>query len=180
MVSTRVGGVPEVLPPDMLLLAEPSPEGLIEAVGQALDRVAAGGRDAWAQHAAVRDMYSWQSIAARTEAVYRAVLLDAQRDDSMTGRLARYYKCGKWFGKICCCVTGAWVVVMFGAGWLPAHGVVSEHRCRVQVWQSLGSQVGRATGFLLTTLFRAYPYFPCSCGLAVLAVPGVVAARRWH
>lgn len=106
VVSTRVGGVPEVLPPDMLVLAEPSPEGLIAAVEEALARVAAGGRDAWAQHAAVRAMYSWQSIAARTEAVYRAVLRDPQCDDSMAGRLARYHKCGKWFGPICCCAAG--------------------------------------------------------------------------
>ncbi len=36
VVSTAVGGVPEVLPPDMLLLADPSPEGLVAAVGRAL------------------------------------------------------------------------------------------------------------------------------------------------
>ncbi|KAL4457771.1 hypothetical protein ABPG75_012636 [Micractinium tetrahymenae] len=74
VVSTRVGGVPEVLPDDMLLLADPSPEGLVEAVGEAVQRVETGGRDAWAQHAAVRDMYSWQAITQRTERVYWAVL----------------------------------------------------------------------------------------------------------
>lgn len=105
MVSTRVGGVPEVLPPGMLLLAEPSPEGLIEAVDEGLRRVAAGGRDPWAQHAAVRDMYSWRSVAARTEAVYRSVLAgEPGRDDGLAARLARYRKCGAWFGLICCCV----------------------------------------------------------------------------
>ena len=112
MVSTRVGGVPEVLPADMLLLAEPSPEGLVGAVGAALLRVAAGGADPWEQHAAVRSMYSWQSIAQRTERVYRSVLREAQRDGAaggsggMVARLRRYHKCGKWFGKICCCITG--------------------------------------------------------------------------
>lgn len=110
MVSTRVGGVPEVLPPGMLLLAEPSPEGLIEAVDAALERVAAGGRDPWAQHAAVRDMYSWRGVAARTEAVYRSVLGAPRRDDSLAGRLARYRKCGAWFGLICCCIVSEWRV----------------------------------------------------------------------
>lgn len=128
VVSTRVGGVPEVLPPDMLLLADPSPEGLVDAVGEALERVAWGGRDAWEQHAAVRDMYSWQSIAARTEAVYRAVLRDPQRDDSMAGRLARYYKCGKWFGKICCCVTGGWATSVC-MGWHPCFVGGPRLRC---------------------------------------------------
>lgn len=98
--------MPEVLPEGMLLLADPSPEGLIDAVGKALERVAAGGRDPWAQHAAVREMYSWRSIASRTEAVYRSVLGDMGRGDSMAGRLERYHKCGKWFGPICCCITG--------------------------------------------------------------------------
>lgn len=149
VVSTRVGGVPEVLPEDMLLLAEPSPEGVVDAVDAAVERLRAGGRDAWAQHAVVRDMYSWQAIAQRTERVYRAVLLGCAcggcdggaaagsraetgkgregrqgpgacggpgggpgcaacglRDDSIVGRLLRYHKCGAWFGKICCCVTG--------------------------------------------------------------------------
>ena len=113
VVSTRVGGVPEVLPADMLLLAEPSPEGLVGAVGAALLRVGAGGADPWEQHAAVRSMYSWQSIAQRTERVYRGVLREARHDSAagscggMVARLRRYHKCGKWFGKICCCITGA-------------------------------------------------------------------------
>jgi phosphatidylinositol glycan class A protein len=101
-----VGGVPEVLPDNMLLLAEPSPDGLVAAVGQALERVRQHPADPWQQHAAVRDMYSWQSIARRTEHVYWQVLRGGGRDDSMVGRLRRYHKCGKWFGKICCCITG--------------------------------------------------------------------------
>jgi phosphatidylinositol glycan class A protein len=36
VVSTCVGGVPEVLPPEMLVLAEPNPAGLMEAVAKAL------------------------------------------------------------------------------------------------------------------------------------------------
>lgn len=98
--------MPEVLPDDMLLLAEPSPDGLMAAVGAALQRLQQRSADPWQQHAAVRDMYSWESIAQRTERVYYQVLQDAVRDDSMVGRLRRYHKCGKWFGKICCCVTG--------------------------------------------------------------------------
>ncbi|KAJ9530078.1 hypothetical protein QJQ45_023357 [Haematococcus lacustris] len=39
VVSTRVGGVPEVLPPDMMELAEPSAGGLCQAIDRALQRV---------------------------------------------------------------------------------------------------------------------------------------------
>ncbi|KAL4443031.1 hypothetical protein ABPG77_008522 [Micractinium sp. CCAP 211/92] len=121
VVSTRVGGVPEVLPEDMLLLAEPSPEGVVDAMDAAVERVGAGGRDAWAQHAVVRDMYSWQAIAQRTERVYQAVL---RGDDGIVGRLRRYHKCGAWFGKICCCVTAVdWLYWRFLEWWQPASGI---------------------------------------------------------
>nr|CAB3453384.1 unnamed protein product [Digitaria exilis] len=36
-VSTRVGGVPEVLPDDMIVLAEPAPEDMVRAVKKAID-----------------------------------------------------------------------------------------------------------------------------------------------
>lgn len=48
-------------------------------------------------------MYNWPRIAARTEVVYNAAVV-SRRDDSLMGRFCRYYLCGSWFGKICCCV----------------------------------------------------------------------------
>ena len=39
VVSTNVGGVPEVLPEDMMLLAEPSVEGLLDATERALGMI---------------------------------------------------------------------------------------------------------------------------------------------
>jgi len=36
VVSTKVGGVPEVLPPSMIKFAEPSPEALAEALSNAI------------------------------------------------------------------------------------------------------------------------------------------------
>lgn len=113
VVSTRVGGVPEVLPPDMIILADPSVHGVIEAVEQGIQAIRSRHRhrhrhstetfSAQKQHERVTSMYSWQSVAQRTERVYREVL-EMERDDSMTARLCRYVRCGKWFGKICCCV----------------------------------------------------------------------------
>lgn len=164
VVSTRVGGVPEVLPEEMLVLADPSPAGLVEAVEQALLRVASV--DPIQQHAAVRRMYSWGGIAQRTERVYRRVLgsvavsssgvggvdgaaaaqqqqqerreqqdqrqwelqkADPPRDDSMVGRLRRYHKCGKWFGKICCCIAAVdWLYWRWLEWWQPAAGLAPE------------------------------------------------------
>jgi len=71
VVSTRVGGVPEVLPPDMVELAEPSAEGLCTALQQALKRL--GDVEPFQQHARVAKMYSWPDVAKRTTAVYERV-----------------------------------------------------------------------------------------------------------
>lgn len=68
VVATRVGGVPEILPPDMLLLAPPEPEALVEALEEAVRRLP--GTDARAQHEAVCEMYRWGDVARRVEIVY--------------------------------------------------------------------------------------------------------------
>ncbi|CAI5475161.1 unnamed protein product [Closterium sp. Yama58-4] len=39
VVATRVGGVPEVLPPDMMLLADPNPPDIVHAIAQAIQIV---------------------------------------------------------------------------------------------------------------------------------------------
>lgn len=77
VVSTRVGGVPEVLPPDMLCLADVTPRAVATAVARAVKRVQRdGGLDREALHRRVCDMYSWADVAWRTEtAYYRAMAL---------------------------------------------------------------------------------------------------------
>ncbi|MEW5304924.1 MAG: hypothetical protein WDW36_007499 [Sanguina aurantia] len=75
VVSTRVGGVPEVLPDSMALLCPPSADGLLGALEEALTRV--GGCDPQGQHAQVSAMYNWSSVATRTAAVYRHVLVSS-------------------------------------------------------------------------------------------------------
>ena len=51
----------------------------------------------------IHGFYNWPRIAARTEKVYEAAVT-TWRDDTLMGRFCRYYQCGSWFGKICCCV----------------------------------------------------------------------------
>lgn len=50
VVSTNVGGVPEVLPDNICLLAEPTPEGLLDAVHAAVAKVRACPTDRQRQH----------------------------------------------------------------------------------------------------------------------------------
>ena len=68
----------------------------------------------------VTQMYQWPDIALRTSAVYRGVM-SSSRDDSMVGRLKRYYKCGAVFGKLCCCVVAVSAMYLaFLEWWEPA------------------------------------------------------------
>lgn len=73
VVSTRVGGVPEVLPPDMIKFAqEITPEALAEAVLEAIPLVPKVNRQEF--HERVADMYNWHAVAERTEKVYARVM----------------------------------------------------------------------------------------------------------
>lgn len=54
VTSTNVGGVPEVLPHDLCILAEPEPQAIIDAVSTAVARVLHCPVDRQAQHERVR------------------------------------------------------------------------------------------------------------------------------
>ena len=96
VVSTRVGGVPEVLPPECIRLAEPNVADLLEALGEALPL--ALRHDAAAVHARLARAYSWPDVAARTVAVYDAVA--ARPLMSLDEALMRWLGAGRVFGVI--------------------------------------------------------------------------------
>lgn len=93
VVSTRVGGVPEILPEDMISFANVSEDGtffssswfhqhaprlgqtdVFEATMQALSIVRAGRHDPQRAHERVRGFYDWAGVAKRTERVYEDVM----------------------------------------------------------------------------------------------------------
>lgn len=74
VVSTRVGGVPEILPEDMISFATPNAEDVFRAMSEAIARVARGDHDPHRAHERIRGFYDWTRVADRTELVYRAVL----------------------------------------------------------------------------------------------------------
>ena len=47
---------------------------VVRATEQAIARVRAGQHEPWQYHAAVKDMYSWSDVAARTERMYDAAM----------------------------------------------------------------------------------------------------------
>ncbi|KAF8551194.1 glycosyltransferase family 4 protein, partial [Imleria badia] len=74
VVSTRVGGVPEILPEDMISFANPDEDDLFRALKEAIDIVTRGAHDPLEAHARVAHFYDWSHVAVRTEAVYTAVV----------------------------------------------------------------------------------------------------------
>ncbi|KAG1688893.1 hypothetical protein DVH05_002978 [Phytophthora capsici] len=118
VVSTRVGGVPEVLPPDMVqFAADITPEALAEAVLAAIPRLA--GVDRQEFHARVGKMYNWDAVAVRTEKVYEEVC--ALPDSSLLHRLQLYHGIGPVAGMLACVIAAVLhVYVVLLEWWHPA------------------------------------------------------------
>ena len=77
VVSTNVGGIPEVLPKEMIWLTEPSVQGLVLGIEKALTDLKEGRVvDCNECHFRIKKYYKWEEIASRTENVYKAVSED--------------------------------------------------------------------------------------------------------
>lgn len=100
VVSTNVGGVTEVFPPGVALLAEPRVDALVEGIAQALLLLPTvcvchprpyvsdvTHSEPHALHAAVKGMYDWNDVALRTEQVYTAILRDRPAPASLHERI---------------------------------------------------------------------------------------------
>ncbi|XP_062313095.1 phosphatidylinositol N-acetylglucosaminyltransferase subunit A [Osmerus eperlanus] len=75
VVSTRVGGIPEVLPEDLITLCEPNVRSLCEGLESVIARQRAGTVPSPASiHARVGTLYTWRNVAERTEKVYDKVV----------------------------------------------------------------------------------------------------------
>lgn len=97
VVSTNVGGVPEVLPPHMTKLAAPRVDAVVEALEDALLSLPPP-EAAQSVHEEVEKMYSWQDVAERTERVYREVVL--KPSIPLRERFLRFLRVGPVSGKL--------------------------------------------------------------------------------
>jgi phosphatidylinositol N-acetylglucosaminyltransferase subunit A len=98
VVSTKVGGVPEVLPSSMIKFAEPNPDALAEALA---DAILISRRTVPIEtHTRVQSMYSWMEVAKRTEVVYKNML--TSKVPTLGTRLLRYLSAGPWAGLLAC------------------------------------------------------------------------------
>lgn len=103
-----MGGVPEILPEDMISFAKPEEDGkfiplpfssycltpapflsdVVRAVSEAIHIVSEGKHDPIRAHERVKTFYDWGQVAERTEKVYDSVLKSPQRD--LWERMQRY------------------------------------------------------------------------------------------
>uniref|UniRef100_A0A914CUX8 phosphatidylinositol N-acetylglucosaminyltransferase n=1 Tax=Acrobeloides nanus TaxID=290746 RepID=A0A914CUX8_9BILA len=99
VVSTKVGGVPEVLPSELVILEDTIPSRLSEGVLQAIYlRETNQLMDPSKRHEMVKKMYNWQDVAARTEIVYETAIATPQ--SSLKTRMKNYLKGGICFGLV--------------------------------------------------------------------------------
>ncbi|KAG9324491.1 hypothetical protein KVV02_006085 [Mortierella alpina] len=100
VVSTKVGGVPEVLPRHMILFAKPEEDDLVEAIERSIEMIQRKEVQPAKFNDELKEMYSWVNVAERTEKVYDAIL--QTRDPPLIERLRSYYGCGVFVGKLFC------------------------------------------------------------------------------
>ncbi|KAF8520944.1 transferase, partial [Hysterangium stoloniferum] len=98
VVSTRVGGVPEVLPEDMISFANPEEDDVVRALSEAISIVSQGRHDPMKAHERMREFYDWAHVAERTEAVYNQVLATEPQD--LWTRIQRTVSLGPFVGPI--------------------------------------------------------------------------------
>ncbi|KRZ07427.1 Phosphatidylinositol N-acetylglucosaminyltransferase subunit A, partial [Trichinella zimbabwensis] len=101
VVATRVGGVPEVLPKDLITLADVSVDDIVLVLGKVINQCRAGLQlEPWKVHRRIVGMYSWTNVAKRTERVYMDAVQDER--DSYASIFAKHLSKGFLFGILMC------------------------------------------------------------------------------
>ncbi|KAH9391235.1 hypothetical protein TYRP_006833 [Tyrophagus putrescentiae] len=91
VVSTRVGGIVEVLPKELIWFADPSVQGLFEGLQAAIkDRVAGQVLPPKVCHEKVKRFYQWDDILVRTMNVYESVSRDPV--DPISERVQHFWR----------------------------------------------------------------------------------------
>eukprot|EP00439_Symbiodinium_sp_Y106_P024392 s287_g2.t6 len=133
VVSTNVGGIPEVLPPHMTRLAAPCVDDIVQALEDALGSLPPPEAAA-TFHEEVRGMYSWLDIAERTEKVYRKVVKLPRV--CLRQRLLRFLRVGPVSGKLFLLLAALDTLLFWCLKWLHP---VEEVECAVDVPRFPGS-----------------------------------------
>ncbi|KAM3968089.1 phosphatidylinositol glycan anchor biosynthesis class A [Aphomia sociella] len=95
VVSTKVGGIPEVLPDKMIYLTEPNIDSLIEGIESAMRDISEGNMLCpYECNKRVRIMYNWMDVTRRTEIVYNKI--SQNKNKPLGKQLRSYLTSGVW------------------------------------------------------------------------------------
>ena len=116
VVSTNVGGVPEVLPHDLIHLADPQVAALVQNLEKAIAQVRKYSMDPWKTHERIKEMYSWGRVARETAQVYRQVLIP--RPKTLLERLdSSYRSIGGIAGSVVCFLLVSFELLLLMIEW---------------------------------------------------------------
>ncbi|AMD21160.1 HEL120Wp [Eremothecium sinecaudum] len=108
IVTTKVGGIPEVLPEHMTVYAsETSVSSLVEATSTAIQLLNSFEVDTSSFHSDIRQMYDWLDVARRTVEVYKTVR-SQPTNKNWIAMLEKFYKRDNVWARtlfVLCCVT---------------------------------------------------------------------------
>lgn len=117
VVSTRVGGVPEVLPRDMIILADAAVSSLVTGVETAISRYRSGlAMDPHEMYKRTSLLYTWPKVAERTEHVYDAMVKEKHLPQKT--RLMLYHKCGPVVGRAWCLCASVALLFVWILDWM--------------------------------------------------------------
>ncbi|AGO09882.1 AaceriAAL108Cp [[Ashbya] aceris (nom. inval.)] len=108
IVTTKVGGIPEVLPEHMTVYAsETSVSSLVEATNTAIEIVRDKKVDRMAFHEQVSQMYDWMDVARRTVQVYEKCQRNPANKDWNVMLKKYYHRDNAWARTLytLCCIT---------------------------------------------------------------------------
>ena len=118
VVSTAVGGLPEVLPDKMITLAESvSSDSVSLAMEDGLSKVnSTTFTDPLESNKRVKKMYRWLTVAKRTVKVYERIM--GVPKPKMRVRLTNYLQIGKFFGFLGIVMVALDVILLKIVSWL--------------------------------------------------------------
>ena len=103
VVSTAVGGIPEVLPEKFIYFVEPTVESILLGLERAIKDVVNGSRpDPWQCNSFVSRAYNWRRVAERTEAVYTRATTKSKVP--LRRRVRQLWESGRVAGPVMACV----------------------------------------------------------------------------
>ena len=109
VVSTNVGGIPEILPPDMMYLANPVECDIEKQLEKAINDVGWVSTDTY--HQKVKELYSWPIVAAKTEKVYESIMKN--KNHRIGDRLKIWFSSGYVNGFFHCVLIAIFIIVFW-------------------------------------------------------------------